>query len=152
MCHGQLVDCSVMWRQRRAEVQTSQSDATRSVEDCSWRFLRRPKTANLQTVGEVYLKCSASPLEASRSIMNSLRSCIKNRFHGPKQRFSLRAPCSLSHKKAVPLLRRSSTPENLFPFLKYAGSLMRTRSQYKKCVFRSSRRTDYTLGPPTLSE
>ena len=69
-----------MWHQRHMEVQTSQSDATRSVEECSWRFLCRPKTENLQTVGEVYLKCSANLLEASWSIVNSLRSCTKNRL------------------------------------------------------------------------
>ena len=81
VCRGQLVARSVTWCQRCAEVQTSLSDAIRSVEECSQRFLHRPKTENLQTVGEIYLKCSASLLEVSRSIVNSLRSCIKNRLN-----------------------------------------------------------------------
>ena len=46
MCQGQLVTRSVTWHQHRA---------TRSVKECSWRFLRRPKTEKLQTVGEVYI-------------------------------------------------------------------------------------------------
>ena len=55
MCHGHLVSRSVTWRQRRAEVQTSQSDAIRSIDTCSWTFSRRPKTAQLRSVGELCL-------------------------------------------------------------------------------------------------
>ena len=43
-----------------------------------WRFLHRLKTENLQTVCDVYLKCSANILEALQSIVNSLQSCIKH--------------------------------------------------------------------------
>ena len=54
VCQGQSVARSVTWRQRRAEIQTSQSDATRSIAAYSWTFLRRPKTALLQSVGELF--------------------------------------------------------------------------------------------------
>ena len=43
------------WRHRREEVQTSQSEAIRSIEECSWTLFRSPKTANLRSVGEVCL-------------------------------------------------------------------------------------------------
>ena len=64
MCHGQSVACLVMWCQHRVEVQPSHSGATRSVKECSWRFLHRQKTEKLQAVGKVYLKCLANLLEA----------------------------------------------------------------------------------------
>ena len=67
-CHGELVACSVMWHEHRTEVQTSQSDTTRSIEECSWRFPHRRKTERLQTVDEVYLKCSVNLLEASWTV------------------------------------------------------------------------------------
>ena len=78
MCHGHLVTRSVTWRHHRTDVQTSQSGTTRSVEECSWRFLHRLKTERHPTVGKVYVKCSANLLEASWSIVNSSRSYIKN--------------------------------------------------------------------------
>ena len=80
VCHGQLVACSVTWYQCCSEVQTSQSEATRSIEESSWRFLQKPITEKLPTVGKAYLKCSANLLEAFLSISNTLQSCIKNRL------------------------------------------------------------------------
>ena len=54
-CHGQLVTRSVTWCQHHAEVQTSQSDAIRSIKAYSWTFLHRPKTVKLRSVGELCL-------------------------------------------------------------------------------------------------
>ena len=62
----------------------SLSDMTSASRGSPNQPIRRswPKTEKLQTVAEVYLKCSAKLLEASWRIVNSSRSCIKNRLKG----------------------------------------------------------------------
>ena len=58
-----------------ARVQTSQSDATRSVEECSWRFLRRLKTELSDC--EVFGQFSWSFMKHHEQF----RSCTKNRLY-----------------------------------------------------------------------
>ena len=79
-----MVCCNstVTWGQRHVEAQTSQSDATRSIEECSCRFLHRPKTLKLQTVGKVCLDHSANLLEALWSFFSTSWSCSKNQLKG----------------------------------------------------------------------
>ena len=67
----------------------SPNQPIRRNQKCRRVFLKIPsKAENWESpiVGEVYLKCSANPLEALWSIGNSWRSCIKNRL---KKRYNL---------------------------------------------------------------